>query len=239
MKNAVYYKSEYLEIIHLRNKPFIYKEHNHISVYTIGLVLDGTVSLTCANSSKQYQVHSYFIVVPYQVHALSVPNTYELITICVDKILLTECSASELFGVFTQILPQISKNIEYSLLASVIDDLFNQKCPVPGNQLAIPGMEYLLQTPVNDDILQTVADEAHYSLYHYIKKFKYQIGITPHKFQIQNSIRKAQRMIENGGMLSDVAQELGFYDQSHFIKCFKRIVGLTPAEYRRVAKKLD
>ena len=63
--------------------------------------------------------------------------------------------------------------------------------------------------------------------------------MTPHKFQMQNKVRKAQRMIEKGEPLSVVAMDLGFYGQSHFIKCFKNIVGLTPREYKQSFRRLQ
>lgn len=84
-----------------------------------------------------------------------------------------------------------------------------------------------------------MADEIYFSKFYYIKRFKQNIGMTPHKFQLQNKIRKAQRMIENGARLTVIATDLGFYDQSHFIKCFKSIVGITPSEYRQSFKKIQ
>lgn len=39
-------------------------------------------------------------------------------------------------------------------------------------------------------------------------------------------------MANRGRSLSDIAMEVGFFDQSHFTKAFRRITGATPARYR-------
>ena len=39
---------------------------------------------------------------------------------------------------------------------------------------------------------------------------------------------KAKTLIESGKLSTDVAYELGFFDQSHFIKYFKKMWATTP-----------
>ena len=44
----------------------------------------------------------------------------------------------------------------------------------------------------------------------------------------------ARKLLETTDMLlSDIAQEVGFYDQSHMTRTFKTIRHVTPGEYRR------
>jgi transcriptional regulator GlxA family with amidase domain len=69
-----------------------------------------------------------------------------------------------------------------------------------------------------------------------IRRFKREVGLTPHRFLLQNRIRKAQRLIERGMHIADVAQAAGFYDQSHFDKRFRYLVGLAPREYRKAVR---
>ena len=72
------------------------------------------------------------------------------------------------------------------------------------------------------------------SKYTLIRAFKQEVGLTPHQFQIQNRVRKAQKLLNSSVTVAEVALATGFYDQSHFIRCFEKIVGLTPSEYKRV-----
>ena len=68
--------------------------------------------------------------------------------------------------------------------------------------------------------------------YHFIRSFKAEVGLTPHQFQIQNRIRKAQRLIHETNTITEVALTTGFCDQSHFIKQFEKYVGLPPLTYK-------
>jgi AraC-like DNA-binding protein len=40
-------------------------------------------------------------------------------------------------------------------------------------------------------------------------------------------------------LLSDIAQESGFYDQSHMTKAFKTIRRITPGKYRRQHRSIS
>ena len=72
-----------------------------------------------------------------------------------------------------------------------------------------------------------------------IRKFKSHVGLTPHRFLIQNRIRKAQHLLQGGLQTADVAIESGFCDQSHFIKCFKKVAKVASKEYVQSLKSLD
>lgn len=69
--------------------------------------------------------------------------------------------------------------------------------------------------------------------YHLIRQFRTVCGLTPHQFQIQCRVRKAQRLLENGKSVTEAAYDAGFCDQSHLDRCFRKVVGLTPNEYRQ------
>lgn len=71
------------------------------------------------------------------------------------------------------------------------------------------------------------------SPYHMIRRFKADFGLTPHQFQIQCRVRKAQKLLEEGKSVVEAACDTGFCDQSHFDRCFYKIVRLTPSEYRQ------
>ena len=76
-----------------------------------------------------------------------------------------------------------------------------------------------------------MAQAAFVSKYHLIRRFKQAVGLTPHQFQMQNRVRKAQRLLGRSGTMTEAALTAGFCDQSHFIRLFERYVGLTPSAY--------
>ena len=90
----------------------------------------------------------------------------------------------------------------------------------------------------NPELELSIADmseKVHISSYHMIRKFASENGLTPHKFQLQCRIRKAQELLESGMKVVDVAAAVGFCDQSHLCRVFKRQVGISPEEYIRSA----
>lgn len=86
------------------------------------------------------------------------------------------------------------------------------------------------------EIAFSIEEMAHHigiSPYHMIRQFRAVCGLTPHQFQIQCRVRKAQRLLEQGESVTEAAYAAGFCDQSHFDRCFRKIVRLTPKEYQR------
>lgn len=238
MDNTTYYRSEYLEIIQLKNKPIIYNEHNHVSVYTIGLVIEGVVTLKCNEQTIIFSPNSFFVIKPYQIHALLLPENYNMLSLCIHKDFVAKYEPNDLCGMLASLLSQSCLTVSYTLLVNAINALYNCE-PFQSFDSSILASAYILwRSPESNICVQEMADEIYFSKFHYIKRFKQNIGMTPHKFQVQNRVRKAQRMIEKDEPLAIIAMDLGFYDQSHFIKCFKGIVGLTPSEYRQSFKKL-
>ena len=81
-----------------------------------------------------------------------------------------------------------------------------------------------------------MAKDTNISPFHLIRKFKKMYGLTPHQFQIQCKVRKAQKLLEEEKSVCEVTYDAGFCDQSHLDRCFQKIVGLTPKEYKDAAK---
>ena len=93
----------------------------------------------------------------------------------------------------------------------------------------------IIGNPELEISIADMSEKVHISPYHMIRKFACENGLTPHKFQLQCRIRKAQELLENGMKVVDVAAAVGFCDQSHLCRAFKRQVGITPEEYIKSA----
>ena len=81
--------------------------------------------------------------------------------------------------------------------------------------------------------LAELAAVAGVSRYQLIRQFRAQFGMTPHAYQLDIRINHARRLLRRGDTPADVAQQLGFVDQSHFHRAFRQRVALTPGAYRR------
>ena len=88
------------------------------------------------------------------------------------------------------------------------------------------------EAPENAFLIKDMSRTINVSPYHMIRQFKAVCGLTPHQFQIQCRVRKAQKLLEEGKSVTEAAYAAGFCDQSHFDRCFQRIVRLTPGEYK-------
>lgn len=74
---------------------------------------------------------------------------------------------------------------------------------------------------------------AHVSLspYYLLRVFCAEVGMPPYTYLESVRIRHAQRLIEVGQPLAEVAVEVGFSSQSHLTHHFKQIIGVTPGQY--------
>ena len=124
--------------------------------------------------------------------------------------------------------PQLDDSQSLRLLAHLTG--FNHPRPLPAS-IAL-AEDRLERFPEAELSVEEMARSVSMSKYHFIRNFQQATGLTPHQFQIQNRIRKAQRILPVCGSAVEAALASGFYDQSHFTRHFKRLVGLTPAVYK-------
>ena len=96
----------------------------------------------------------------------------------------------------------------------------------------------IINVPENRFSIEDMAQNIGVSPYHMIRQFKNVCGLTPHQFQIQCRVRKAQKLLEKGESVTEAAYATGFCDQSHLDRCFRKIVRLTPSAYQQAVKKL-
>ncbi len=85
------------------------------------------------------------------------------------------------------------------------------------------------QNPTLDDI----ANHAGISKFHLSKLFKKQIHTSIYKYLLNCKINLAKKLLSKGYRSIEVANILGFFDQSHFISTFKKYVAATPNEYKK------
>src|ERR1700681_4295153 len=79
--------------------------------------------------------------------------------------------------------------------------------------------------------LDNIADEAYFSKFHFIRKFKNIYRKTPHQYLIFVRIEKAMELLKTSSPVSNVCYAVGFESLGSFSGLFKRIVGVTPSAY--------
>jgi AraC family transcriptional regulator len=92
-----------------------------------------------------------------------------------------------------------------------------------------------LATPVS---LAELAGLARTSVRHFCRAFRASTGYSPHQYLLRQRVERAKALMDKDGMplsLSEIAQSLGFADQSQFTRTFRQHAGITPAAYRAAA----
>lgn len=68
---------------------------------------------------------------------------------------------------------------------------------------------------------------------HFIRRFKQATGLAPHQYLNRCRVERAKELLgQNEMTVAEVAQQVGFFDQSHLIRHFEFWVGVTPKAYR-------
>jgi AraC family transcriptional regulator len=95
-------------------------------------------------------------------------------------------------------------------------------------------IEYIMENLEGSPTLEQMASIAHLSSHHFARQFKAATGLSPHQYVIARRVERAQHLLRKDDELglAEVAQRVGFYDQSHFSVHFKRIVGVTPRQFQ-------
>ena len=228
-----------IELIYCVNSTISYPLHNHISVLTIGIVLDGSVILTTNRDTRTYNKNDTFAILPYVPHSISADNNYTMLSLCIDKNIARQYSTdivqNNIITMLTNTL-NMKKISHYQIirLLNCLDILTDFSDYRYDNQNPfINDLKRQLELyPESRLSIEEMAKKAFVSKYHFIRSFKAEVGLTPHQFQIQNRIRKAQRLMHKAETMTEVALTTGFCDQSHFIKQFEKQVGLTPLIYK-------
>lgn len=80
--------------------------------------------------------------------------------------------------------------------------------------------------------LEEVAAFCELSPWQTLRRFRRQCGLPPHQWLTQLRLERALPRVLGGESLSEIALQLGFYDQAHFSRLFRRTYGLPPAKLR-------
>jgi AraC-like DNA-binding protein len=96
-----------------------------------------------------------------------------------------------------------------------------------------------IESHLEDNIsLEVLAADARLSLYHFARAFRHSMGISPHRYVMQQRVKKAQEMLARTDLsLANIAVAVGFADQSHFSRHFRRVMGTTPSGFRRAVSR--
>jgi len=79
--------------------------------------------------------------------------------------------------------------------------------------------------------LDSIADEAFFSKFHFLRAFKKIYGKSPHQYLISVRIEKAMELLRSNQRVADTAIAVGFESVTSFSGLFKKLVGCSPSTY--------
>lgn len=252
--NVTYYKTDdNMEYIYYHRSKQSYPMHTHANHVTFGCILDGAVCIICDGKKCLYHAGEHFCIMPDTPHALHTVNdtAYSMISICVSSELdishsMFTCgkwaSRCQAFIKKYNNKPHMSTTHWASHCHAFIEKLtsaqiqdkseYESGCLKKIKQIISDAPEHVF-------FIEDMARSIGLSPFYMIRSFKAVCGLTPHQFQIQCRVRKAQKLLEQGKSVTEAAYATGFCDQSHFDRCFHKVVRLTPSEYKQSVKSLD
>lgn len=253
MKQMQYFQTkEDLEFILIENMDKTYEKHNHISKCIVGMVLQGSVTLEKELKKTEYQKNDAFFIPVGQIHALEMNDkNARVLSLCIGVDFLKKYNMQVVLSILEDYLIELERSsvIPKGQLVTMMNALcmFLSETHMEttifkyqqDSKEILQMKNMIVNTPEQELNIEYLSNQVHFSKYHMIRKFKKYVGLTPHKFLVQNRVRKAQRLMQKGYSVADAALEMGFCDQSHFIKCFQAIVRIAPGEYMKSIKKLD
>jgi len=91
-------------------------------------------------------------------------------------------------------------------------------------------MDAHFHEPIN---LDSIADEAYFSKFHFIRIFKKIYRRTPHQYLVHIRMEKAKQLLQFSIPVVSACYACGFESIGSFTSLFKKTTGRTPAEYRK------
>lgn len=92
--------------------------------------------------------------------------------------------------------------------------------------------EFLLAHLAEPVSLQQLADLCDLSPSQFQRQFKAKVGMTPYAWFTRLRLEQAMKLLKANHSGTEVALQVGFYDQAHFSKAFKHSFGVSPSEIR-------
>ncbi len=255
MQSIGYYKSKdrNLSIVCGRGVSKSFPMHRHKSI-SLGMVLKGSRRLTIFKHKYIIAEGDVFIINSEEPHSIGeVKNReHDYIVLSIlpqliiqnlgndqirfKNIIDSPVLAKHLSGLFEILIK--NKSIGSLLdIASIVKSMEQYKTVPPylsitDNRL-LKAKNHLDQSVTDTHSLESLADKASLSVFHFSRLFKKYIGMSPHRYLLDNRLRCARELLEMGHTIFDIAIAAGFYDSSHFIRHFSKYYGVSPLEYQK------
>ncbi|WP_298843545.1 AraC family transcriptional regulator [uncultured Salinicola sp.] len=232
-----------------------FPRHSH-DEYGIGVMLDGGHVSWSGRGSVEAGPRHVITVNPSELHD-GIPiggsaRRWRMLFVTPDLIentLGTELASRE-FRHPTMIDPALTRRLLHGMadipnsvpdeITEIIGDLFgallDTSLPIPTAAPPSSAVQRMLERlhddPLDAPALSELARIAELTPYTALRRFRREVGTTPHAYLKQRRVRLACAAISRGTSLTEAAGAAGFADQSHMTRAFVHQLGVTPGQWR-------
>jgi AraC-like DNA-binding protein len=247
-----------IEALHASFVEHAYRPHSH-PTWTVAVVERGAARFEVDDTKQRAQEGELFVLEPEAVHTgmAAVPEGWTYKVLYVAPEVLSEwaeedCAAPRAaqWVVFRD--PTLRAQLLSAHRALVAGDRLATEVAVlgavdglrphlrPGPPARRGGAEhaavrraraYLADRWAHPVSLSELSAVAGLSRFELVRRFRSDVGLPPHTFQLDLRIKRARGMLTAGQTPAAVAAACGFADQAHLTRTFKRFVGVTPTRF--------
>ncbi|MBQ8309183.1 MAG: AraC family transcriptional regulator [Clostridia bacterium] len=99
-------------------------------------------------------------------------------------------------------------------------------------------IEYINNNYIEKLTLTDLATRANLSPNQFLRRFESIMGVSPIQYVNYLRIDRAKHLLEKTNKsISQILEEVGFYDSAHFSKAFKSYYGYSPRQYREIVQE--
>lgn len=241
MSNIAYHYSENAEIVLAGQSARHYPWHVHRTHWTVGVVLEGRVTLGVRQGIQVLHPGEHFVVAPGEVHCLTITEHSVFVALCID----VSTSVAEVQGELKSLLCRISEACLSGLVGSgfILKKLRGlEHLSAVGAEAESPvqGMlQQLMIDPGEPLSVEEMAVAAGDSPWQFIRHFRRVTGMTPYAFRLVCRLSLVRQLLRQDETAAGAAAVAGFVDQSHMHKLFRRHHGLTPRQFLKCSFRAE
>lgn len=134
----------------------------------------------------------------------------------------------------TNKIPVVSRNGEVIGVMGTIQDYDQQRELLPADSDPSGALDHIGANFTRDIAIPDLAGMCGLSVRQFERKFKEHLKTPPQQYILKMRVHAACDELRRGRKpISDIATDLGFYDQAAFTKQFRKHMGMTPLYYRK------
>ena len=106
-----------------------------------------------------------------------------------------------------------------------------QKTAIPLGQQSVNTLKEYLMANLDQPVrLEQLSELCQLSPTQFQRHFKAKVGLTPYAWLSRLRLEQGMKLLKSGLGGTEVAHQIGFYDQAHFSKAFKATYGVSPSQ---------